>query len=417
MTAWPLYRLALRKFNSPSAGLAIAFCALAYPPLGFLNRADFHAEVIAVPLLVATYERLDAEDLKTAAIFMALALLGKESIGLSVAALGLFTAIYQKHWLFGLIWTTVGSGYSLVALFWVIPAFRDGPSDTLARYQWMGSTPFEMLATLVSNPSLVAEKMLVGANHVTAVQLLGPVAFLPLLHLPTLLPAVPAILYNFASDLPQQKAIYHQYMAPVIPFVLLAGVLGLQRLSSWGRLRGMLFKLHSQSPRGLISVGLSIWVGATLVSWTYENPLTSRIPASATGFFRSAQEDEPKRTGTSAPLWQINHLAIVDALKYVPKNTYLLTTSQYLPHLSQRPKIGTISRAPKLDLNSGVEAIFLNLKDLRQRNCEDYRQNLQLAAGSGFGLTFYHDGVLLIEKNKGSSERLNTLVDRWPGCR
>lgn len=162
--AWPLYVLALRKFDSPAIGLTIAFCALAYPPLGFLNRLDFHAEVIVVPLLIAAYERIDAHDLRKAGIFLGLALLGKENIGLSVAALALVIAVYHNHWRFGFLWCIGGVAYSLVALFLIIPAFRGAPSDTLARYQWLGSTPIEMLWTLLSSPLFVLQNLGVGGT-------------------------------------------------------------------------------------------------------------------------------------------------------------------------------------------------------------------------------------------------------------
>jgi uncharacterized membrane protein len=108
LSALPVYYLSQRKFNSPAAALTIAFCVLAYTPLGFVNRFDFHGEVIAVPLLVAAYERIDAGDLKRAGLLMALALLGKENIGLSVAALGGMVALYHREWKFGLAWTVVG---------------------------------------------------------------------------------------------------------------------------------------------------------------------------------------------------------------------------------------------------------------------------------------------------------------------
>ena len=66
LSAFPLYILARRKFDSPVMGLAAAFCFLAYPPLGFLNRFDFHAEVLGIPLLIAAYERIDIDDLRSA---------------------------------------------------------------------------------------------------------------------------------------------------------------------------------------------------------------------------------------------------------------------------------------------------------------------------------------------------------------
>jgi len=85
LAAVPLYRLARRQLGSPALSLAVALCFLAYPPLGFVNRFDFHVEAVAIPLLIAAYERIDAGDLKRASLLMALTLLCKENLGLTIA--------------------------------------------------------------------------------------------------------------------------------------------------------------------------------------------------------------------------------------------------------------------------------------------------------------------------------------------
>src|SRR5215813_652424 len=108
LSALPLYILARRKFDSPAVGLAVACCALAYPPLGFLNRYDFHSEVLSIPLLIAAYERIDVADLKSASVLMALTLFTKENLGLTLAMLGIMAGLYKKHWRFGLTWALVG---------------------------------------------------------------------------------------------------------------------------------------------------------------------------------------------------------------------------------------------------------------------------------------------------------------------
>lgn len=418
LSAWPLYRLSRRKFNSPAIALTIAFCALAYPPLGFLNRFDFHMEVVAVPLLIAAYERVDADDLKKAAVFLGLALFGKENIGLSVAALGLVAAFYHKRWRFGLTWTGVGVAYSLIALFVIIPVFRGEPSDTLTRYQWLGDTPVEMLWTIVSRPGFVLEKVLEAGHILTFLQLLAPQAFLPLLSLPALLPAVPALMYNFISEFPLQRAIYHQYMAPVIPFMSIAGVLGLHWLttSAWGgRLLGLISPWRIRLGQG-IGLGLAMMLLATLASLTYENPITASTLTPPLTVRQMVQLGINAGRPFSDSIIQPNDAAIREGLKHIPDDVSLLTTSNYLPHLSHRSQIGRLARAPWSTLRPGVEAIFLNLKDLRNRSCDEYLENLRSAARSGFGVTFYRDGVLLVQRGTGDFKQFKDLLDNWPGC-
>lgn len=419
LSAWPLYRLGKRKFNSPAIGLVAAFCGLAYPALGFVNRDNFHIQVVAVPLLTAAYERIDACDLRSAAVFMGLALFAKEDIGLTVAGLGLMTVFYHRRWRFGLTWTLVGATYSLVALFVIIPAFRGAPSDTLARYQWLGDTPLEMLRTIVSRPGFVLRKVIVAKHVLTFLQLLAPLAFLPLLGLPALSSAVPALTVSFLSEYPFQATIYYQYTTPVIPSMNTAGIVGLQWLttSTWGsKLGGSALPRQRRSNQG-IGLGLSLMVLATLASWTYENPITSNTMASSMTVQQVVEIGVKPRTPSSTSLIQPNDAAIREGLKHVPDDVYLVTTDTYAPHLSHRRNIELLPRAPKLTVESEVEAIFLNLKDLRGTvSCEDYRQYLESAAHSGFGVTFYRDSVLLIHRGKGDSSQLKELLDSWPGC-
>ena len=67
--------------------------------------------------------------------------------------------------------------------------------------------------------------------------------------------------------------------------------------------------------------------------------------------------------------------------------------------------------------HSEAEAVFLNLRDLRGWDtCEKYRQYLGFSADKGFGLTFYQDGVVLVQKDEGDPAQLRKLLDNWPGC-
>jgi uncharacterized membrane protein len=410
LTAWPLYRLARRKFDSPVITLMVIFCALAYPPLGFLNRDDFHAEVIVIPLLTAAYERIDVGDLKRASIFLGLALLGKEHIGLTVAALGLLAALYHKHRRFGLAWIVGGLAYSSIALFVVIPAFRGAPSDTLARYQWLGDTPTQILWAVLTQPIFVLNKIASAGHFLSLLQLLGPLAFFPLLSLPALLPAVPTLSYNFLSQLPAQASVYNHYVIPVVPFMAIAGVLGLHRMSTipWkNRLLRLIPSCRLGSDRA-IGLGASLMLVATLASWSFYAILNW------THFF-SLPRNVP--TESRVPLIRPNDAAIREGLKLVPGDAYLVTTDSYGTHLSHRRRLKMIPRGNLSTLDPEAEAIFLNLKDLRWWSCDDYVKSLKAAAELGFGIVYYRDSVLLAQKDKGDLTKLKELLTNWQGCK
>lgn len=423
LTAWPLYRLARRKFDSPSIALIAALCALAFPALGFLNRYDFHIEVVSIPLLVAAYERLDAGDLKRASLFMAATLLAKENLGLTVAALGIVAGLTYKRWLFGLAWAGIGVTYSAAALLVVIPAFRGAPSDTLERYAWLGVTPLEMLQTLLLQPGFVLQKSFDSENLVALLQLLAPMAFLPLLALPALVPALPTLVYNFLAEWPAKQGIYQHYMAPVIPFILIAAVLGLKRMSAsnWAA-RFLRVDPAGSAQRGrLLGLGVAMMLLATLASWVYQTPIRGRY----LWLWRSApravavNEKAPlaavSEKGRTAVL-PTNNAAIREGLRHVPAGVSLLTTGNYAPHLSQRAQIEMIPFAPVAAFDPEPEAIFLNLRDQRWWKCEDYADNLKAAAKSNFGVVFYGDDVVLLQKDQGDRKKLRELLDGGMPC-
>jgi len=414
LSALPLYRLARRKFNSPAIGLAVACCALAYPPLGFLNRYDFHSEVLSIPLLLAAYERIDVADLKSASLLMALTLFTKENLGLTVAMLGIMTVLYKKHWRFGLTWGVIGLAYSMFALLVVIPAFRGEPSDTLARYQWLGGTPSQMLWGLLAHPVLVLQRLLSAEHVLTLLQLFAPLAFLPLLGLPALLPAAPSLIYNFLAEWPSQTVIYQHYMAPVIPFVLISAVVGLHRLITNPWVSRFLNTIPTGGfrPNRPAGLGVSVMLAAILTSWIYENPITGN----ASLVWGKAPEIIPMGKEIPVPMIWPNDAAIRQGLELVPPNLPVLTTTSYAPHLSHRPWIEMIPRAPVSTLGPEAEVIFLNLRDLRFWSCEDYFETLKAAANVNFGVNFYRDGVLLIQKESGDSAKLKSLLDHWSEC-
>jgi len=101
----------------------------------------------------------------------------------------------------------------------------------------------------------------------------------------------------------------------------------------------------------------------------------------------------------------------------VPYNRPLLTTSNYAPHLSHRRWIEMIPMAPVSSLPPQAEVIFLNLNDLRWWSCEDYFETLKMARQLNFGVTFYRDSVILVQKTKGDIKTLPDLLTHWPGCK
>ncbi len=385
--AIPVYRLAARRLGGGLYGALFACAYLLYPPLGFLNRFDFHWEATAVVCLVAALESAERRRWGWTSLWLLLALLGKEEVGLTVAAFGLWLA-WQGARRFGLAWAAVGVAYSLIALFWVIPAIRQAPSDTLTRYGWLGAAPGEMIITLLTQPQVVLPHLISLDMVRYLVSLVGPLGFLPLGASLTLV-SLPAILYNqLSGDLPQ-RTIYFQYSAPIIPFMLGGAILAADRLLTWARARQSLW-----AGWGLALI-LPLWVVWNIAA--INNPFTAR------------------EIGVRSWQRQPNEAAIYAALAIIPQEAAASTTMYYGAHLSQRQNLLPLVEPEDIDDLPHTEFVLLNTIDYRwqhQQTCADYAAILRHAYSTGFGLIFDQGRVVVLRRGGGDPDALRAVADR-----
>jgi uncharacterized membrane protein len=279
----PLYGLARRRLASGWAALAIAAAYYLLPALESVTLFDFHAVGLAPTLLLAALYFLDralitAGDLRglwtgpaqspipnpqspiprghdvspglparagnlqspisswaLSGLFFLLALGTKEDISLNVFMIGLYLLALRRRWRPGLGLAVIGLAWFYVAFYIVIPASR--PSGAGSAYTGffaaLGSTPLEIALSPIRTPGKVVA-LLVTPDNIRALKMLTlPLAFTPLVGLPLFLLTAPTLAITLLSSNPlmHQLETYH-YAAPAIPFVMLAAVDGIARLSN-----------------------------------------------------------------------------------------------------------------------------------------------------------------------------------------
>jgi uncharacterized membrane protein len=384
--AIPLYRLAQRRLDSPRLALASAAAYLLYPAIGFIERFDFHPEALAIPAFIAAFEVFDRDDLKAASLWLLVPLLSKENLGFSVAAFGLYAALSRRRARFGLAWAGVGLAVSSTTMFWLIPTLRQGPSDTLERYGWLGESPGQIVWTLITQPGTVCRTLAEPNRALYLLQLLLPVGFLALLGLPELLLAAPGLAINVLAQHHCQAKIYCQYTVPIVPFVFIAAVFGLYRLKE---------RLGRRWPLHLI--GLAV-IPLTALALAIDNPFTE------------GQELPP-------PLAELpNAEAVYRALATVPPDASVVTTNAYAPHLARREGLYIIGiptqREPPLD----PDVVFINLYDQRFMVCEQYREYFSQLDIDRYGVVFRDWGLIVVQRDGGSNEAFRDFVLNWTDC-
>jgi uncharacterized membrane protein len=384
--AIPLYWLARRRLDSPWLALASAAAYLLYPAIGFIERFDFHPEALAIPAFIAAFEAFDRDDLRAASLWLLVPLLSKENLGFSVAAFGLYALLSRRRVRFGLAWTGVGLLVSGVTMFWLIPTLRQGPSDTLARYGWLGESPGQMALTLITQPGTVCRTLVEPNRALYLLQLLLPVGFLALLGLPELALAAPGLAINLLAQHHCQAKIYCQYTVPIVPFVFIASVFGLHRLKSWLGRRWIFHII------GLAAIPL------TVLSLAIDNPFTE------------GKELPP-------PLVELpNAEAVYQALATVPPEASVVTTNAYAPHLARREGLYIIGIPAQREPPPDPDVVFINLYDQRFIVCEQYRAYFSQLDIDRYGVIFRDRGLIVVQRDGGSNEAFRDFVLNWTDC-
>ncbi|MCL4394233.1 MAG: DUF2079 domain-containing protein [Chloroflexi bacterium] len=333
----PIYWLARARLGRPLA-LVVAAAYFLYPAVTYVNLIGFSEIALAIPLLgLATFFLLRKRD-RPFLVCIGVALLVKEEIAFIVVGFGVFVFLIQRRRALGLTLAGFGGAFGAVLLQYVIPYFRGAkPGDFYyfgsgsfaggaTRYGYLGHSLTEVAATLLTRPEVVLAHVLVPGKIEYLLQLLVPLAFLPVLGADVAILALATLGYTLLSDYVWQYDIQTLYPAPLIPFLFVATVVGLERLSRrvarWKSDRGDLGGAPGAAIAALLLVASvsSYWLqsqGPLSLNYAFAN--ISRIPHA-----------------------EIGHAL----LGLVPKDAIVVAQTEYLAHLSERQSIYEVPAIP-----------------------------------------------------------------------
>jgi uncharacterized membrane protein len=291
--AYPVYRLAERHLGARAA-LAFAAVYLLYPSVVFTVLLDFHPDHLVLPLLLFAFLALDRGSTSVALLLALLVIMVKETMAPTAMAFGIYALVAMRRYLLPLVLLVVG----LAVFVLVIEPHYGGVLRTeigTLSYGYLGTTAWEIMRTVILSPGTWLVEILRPPKLYFLFLMLAPLALLPLLAPSVLLVAVPGAALALLSQWGPRYQIWTQYVNPVIPPLLVAAILGHERLRSaplWGRLGGRV-----GSPDRLVTG----WLLATAV---YFNVLLSPSPISTT--FWLGYSGSPSQTrwpaGAVAPL-------------------------------------------------------------------------------------------------------------------
>jgi uncharacterized membrane protein len=270
-----------------------------------------------------------------------------------------------------------GVGTFCLAMFVVIPYFGYwGAPPHVVRYATLGNSPAQVALTMITHPGTALQLLLSNPDKVRYLtHLTAPVAFLALLDIPMLLPALPAVALNLLSEWSPTYALdrFH-YSAPIVPFIVIAAINGMQRLIGW------LNRWRNLSPR----FALTALMTATLVISLGYHLRFGHTPLSA---------------GFALPQAEARHATAYQMFQLIPPNAPLSAQTNLNPHLSQRPVIYLF---PKLDDPTIEPAEYVALDRLGNifpLTPEEYNSMLEgMITGRQYQVVFDRDGYLLLRR-------------------
>ena len=378
--ALPTFYLARQAGLKESQATAMAGVYLLYPLIFNLNLFDFHPEVMALPAILGAIlaARHSSQPSLTQGGWFCLAIafiLGcRDALSLTVAAMGLWLLVFEKKRWCGAIALFAGIAWFLIATKVVIPAFRPGGVEAVARYAYLGSSVLEIAKNLLLQPGLVLARIFTLPNLEYLCLLLSPLIWgLSPQHLTPLVGAIPTLALNLITDYQPQKDLVHQYSLPALPFLLLAVISTLAAGKGW-----------VQNRRGII-----LWA------------LVAFIALAKFGHFGSLYLQ-------TLDTWQ----ATREAIAQIQTKGSVLTPAEVAPHLTHRPVVKLAITSSQSANLAEFEYVLLNLRHPGWQSSPQVAGSFleRVKKAPEFQLTYQRDKVFLFKKklNGEKGDRLQS---------
>ncbi|MCP8320433.1 MAG: DUF2079 domain-containing protein [archaeon] len=366
--AVPLYWMARDKLGKHIAPL-ISLLYLCYPPLHHLNFNDFHLQAFLPTLFLFTIYYLERKCWLKYFAFLTLSMATIEFTPIIVIFVGLYGfkqyKMAKQELKYIIITIIVGVSWLFLALM-AKEYFNPYTSPIPSTFNHVLSNPINAIHTLFKD---------LGSKVLYMMLFFAPVAFLPFLSPKPLMMTIPWMCVSFISTYGLYYSIYYQHTGFVIPFIFMALVMALRRLTSSlspNQSKKVLKSIMIAPFLCTILFGLSLLISPG-TPWNYQLPVPN------------------ERT-----------VLLHEVLALVPPNASILTQNDIFPHVSDRAE--AYMYIPQHN-NVSVDYIFIDLNSEWSRLgykgiWEEAPTSVALKAlrSGEYGIRASAKGILLLKK-------------------
>ena len=396
LAALPLYALARYQLGNEWLALTFAAAFLLNPSIQAANWLEFHAVTLAPTFLLAAFYYLYTNRPARFTLFAVLAASCKEEMALLLFMMGLYTFLILKRRRWGSWTMLLATSWALLAVFGIQNLFAAG-NIHWNRYGYLGDSPLQMVLTLLTQPAVVWHQLVAAQALAYGARLLMAVGFLALLAPEVLLLALPSLAVNLLADFPPMHQVDTLiYAAPIVPFVMVAGVMGTRRIGNWlGQKHGTKSDGPSALAHNVFSrFYLALPIGLLLLVCTaVDQQLHGYLPGS----------------GNYLPL-QItqHHRNAAQIMAQIPPAAKVSAQDRLDPHVSGRETIYLFPRVEDAD------TIFLDVTGPAwPQHPSDLRRNVDELMAQGFGVAAAQDGYLLLRQGEPNQMPPAAFYDAW----
>ncbi len=416
--AWPLYGLA-RTHLPRGAALAVVLAYLLNPSLQSAVLTEFHAIPLAVPLILWAFWALERGRLGQYLVAGLLLAGVKEEAALLAAGLGAW-GILRTAWagrrpvreqrrsgppwafrplapyallLLSLLWF-------YLATFVIVPAYaarvyQVTESTYFQRYGPLGNSAADIFRSLLTRPGLVLQILAEPARTAYLTRLLAGFGFLGLLAPEVLVLPLPVLLANALSTYPAMYYGEFHYTAPLIPYMAVAGALGL------GRLWRLVERLPLGVPRGGVPESLRRGLWSLAVLWLLGWSVTLYVEA---GRGPGGGRYDP------TPIAE-HHRLLRRFVAQIPPDAAVTATAAVHPHVNHRRYVYQFPWG--LDAAVPAEWALLDVTTNTDMAPGDLKDTVEAMLAGDWGVVDAADGFLLLRRgapNKAIPDAFYTFV-------
>ena len=364
----PAYLLGRHHVGSAWAGVTLAAAWVLYPALHGANLYDFHSlTLLAMPMLWLLY-LLTTGRVRAFFVLLPFVLLVREDASLLVCCVGFTAVLTRDPRIVRAGWITIGVAalYFVLVKTFVMGAGDIGTIDPLGGkygFGWYykdmspeGKALGYILLSLLTNPTFAIDLALREAKVIFLLQLLLPLAFLPLFGKPWRFAAVFGLFYILLASRRPVFSIHFQYSVVLFPVLFALTPIAIQRLRE-----GDLPERIGLDRAQLVTVLLvCILASSLLMSWKFGGA----VPNSA---FRGGWARIP-HTLTSQQ--ERRYEEVRKLVDQIPANASVTVTARLGPHLSNRADVWRYQHGKE------SEYLMLDTRDLRGRLRREHQARL-----------------------------------------